>query len=165
MRVGRVVPRPDPRYTASRPHRSRRPGSAVRPLCRAMPRPPRCINERTFRRCRNLSPRCRPVRFGRPSPSASLRRSPVAEIERTLGLYCDLYRGFTVKHFHEQRFVALAAIHHVNASSCGFSLRFGQTQNPSYPRPPARHCPRRVISLPFLSPQGSGQPRRSAATH
>jgi transposase len=34
----------------------------------------------------------------RPSP----RRAPVAEIERMLGLYRDLYRGFTVKHFHEQ---------------------------------------------------------------
>ena len=33
-----------------------------------------------------------------PSP----RRAPVAEIERMLGLYRDLYRGFTVKHFHEQ---------------------------------------------------------------
>ena len=31
----------------------------------------------------------------------SLRRAPVAEIERMLGLYRDLYRGFTVKHFHE----------------------------------------------------------------
>jgi len=26
----------------------------------------------------------------------------VAEIERMLGLYRDLYRGFTIKHFHEQ---------------------------------------------------------------
>src|SRR4030088_3142064 len=32
----------------------------------------------------------------------SLRRAPVAEIERMLGLYRDIYRGFTVKHFHEQ---------------------------------------------------------------
>ncbi len=32
----------------------------------------------------------------------SLRRAPVAEIERMPGLYGDLYRGFTVKHFHEQ---------------------------------------------------------------
>jgi hypothetical protein len=32
----------------------------------------------------------------------SLRRASVAEIERMLGLYRDLYRGFTVKHFHEQ---------------------------------------------------------------
>ena len=30
------------------------------------------------------------------------RRAPVAEIERMLGLYRDLYRGFTIKHFHEQ---------------------------------------------------------------
>jgi transposase len=33
-----------------------------------------------------------------PSP----RRAPVREIERMLGLYRELYRGFTVKHFHEQ---------------------------------------------------------------
>ncbi len=33
-----------------------------------------------------------------PSP----RRAPVMEIERMLGLYRELYRGFTVKHFHEQ---------------------------------------------------------------
>jgi hypothetical protein len=32
----------------------------------------------------------------------SLRRAPVVEIERMLGLYSDIYRGFTVKHFHEQ---------------------------------------------------------------
>ena len=30
------------------------------------------------------------------------RRAPVREIERMLGLYRELYRGFTVKHFHEQ---------------------------------------------------------------
>jgi transposase len=34
----------------------------------------------------------------RPSP----RRARVQEIERMLGLYRELYRGFTVKHFHEQ---------------------------------------------------------------
>jgi transposase len=33
-----------------------------------------------------------------PSP----RRAPVKEIERMVGLYRELYRGFTVKHFHEQ---------------------------------------------------------------
>jgi hypothetical protein len=33
-----------------------------------------------------------------PSP----RHAPVSEIERMLGLYRELYRGFTVKHFHEQ---------------------------------------------------------------
>ncbi|WP_428538041.1 hypothetical protein [Rhodopila sp.] len=32
----------------------------------------------------------------------SLRRAPAAEIERMLGPYRDLYRGFTVRHFHEQ---------------------------------------------------------------
>src|SRR3954452_16534533 len=59
------------------------------------------ISERTFRRWREryreeglsgLSDR-------RLEPSP--RRAPVAEIERMLGLYRDLYRGFTVKNFHE----------------------------------------------------------------
>jgi transposase len=60
------------------------------------------VCERTFRRWRDrhreegasglLDLRLRP----------SLRRAPVAEIERMLGLYRDLYRGFTVKHIHEQ---------------------------------------------------------------
>ena len=59
------------------------------------------VCERTFRRWRDrhraegasglLDLRLRP----------SLRRAPVAEIERMLGLYRDVYRGFTVKHFHE----------------------------------------------------------------
>lgn len=31
-----------------------------------------------------------------------LQRASVTEIERMLGLYRQLYRGFTVKHFHEQ---------------------------------------------------------------
>ena len=60
------------------------------------------ISERTFRRWRD-----RHREFGlsglddrRLAPS--LRRAPVAEIERMLGLYRDLYRGFTVQHFHEQ---------------------------------------------------------------
>ena len=60
------------------------------------------INERTFRRWRD---RHRESGLGglddrRLAPS--LRRAPVVEIERMLGLYRDLYRGFTVKHFHEQ---------------------------------------------------------------
>ena len=60
------------------------------------------IDERTFRRWRD---RHRESGLGglddrRLAPS--LRRAPVAEIERMLGLYRDLYRGFTVKHFHEQ---------------------------------------------------------------
>ena len=60
------------------------------------------VCERTFRRWRDrhreegasglLDLRLRP----------SLRRAPAAAIERMLGLYRDLYRGFTVKHFHEQ---------------------------------------------------------------
>jgi transposase len=59
------------------------------------------ISERTFRRWRErhrdegasgLSDR-------RLAPSP--RRAPVAEMERMLGLYRDIYRGFTVKHFHE----------------------------------------------------------------
>ena len=60
------------------------------------------ISERTFRRWRDRHREngldgladCRLV--------PSLRRAPVAEIERMLGLYRDIYRGFTVKHFHEQ---------------------------------------------------------------
>src|SRR5713101_2110635 len=52
------------------------------------------VSERTFRRWRDRH------RDRRLLPS--LRRAPVAEIERMLGLYRDLYRGFTVKHFHEQ---------------------------------------------------------------
>jgi transposase len=59
------------------------------------------VCERTFRRWRD---RHREDESGlldlrlRPSP----RRAPVAEIERMLGLYREPYRGFTVKHFHEQ---------------------------------------------------------------
>ena len=60
------------------------------------------VGERTFRRWRDRYreeglPGLDDRRLG---PSA--RRAPVAEIERMLGLYRDLYRGFTVKHFHEQ---------------------------------------------------------------
>ncbi len=60
------------------------------------------ISERTFRRWRERHAQAgaaglADLRLG-PSP----RRAPVAEIERMLGLYRALYRGFTVKHFHEQ---------------------------------------------------------------
>ncbi len=60
------------------------------------------IGERTFRRWRDRHrddgvAGLRDRRLG-PSP---LRAAP-EEIERMLGLYRDLYRGFTVKHFHEQ---------------------------------------------------------------
>ena len=60
------------------------------------------ISERTFRRWRD-----RHREFGLPGLddrrlAPSLRRAPVAEIERMLGLYRDLYRGFKVQHFHDQ---------------------------------------------------------------
>jgi hypothetical protein len=35
-------------------------------------------------------------RTGRPSP----HRAPFAEVERTLRLYRERYRGFNVRHFH-----------------------------------------------------------------
>lgn len=59
------------------------------------------ISERTFRRWRD-----RHREEGRSGLSdrrlePSPRRASVAEIERMLGLYRDIYRGFTVKHFHE----------------------------------------------------------------
>lgn len=60
------------------------------------------ISERTFRRWRD---RHREEGLGGLSDRRlrpSLRQAPRAEIERMLGLYRDLYRGFTVKHFHEQ---------------------------------------------------------------
>jgi Helix-turn-helix domain len=60
------------------------------------------IGERTFRRWRD---RHRETGFPGLSDrrlTPSLRRASVTEIERMRGLYRDLYRGFTVKHFHEQ---------------------------------------------------------------
>ena len=60
------------------------------------------VSERTFRRWRDRSREwgLAGLADGRLAPSS--RRAPVAEIERMLGLYRDLYRGFTVQHFHEQ---------------------------------------------------------------
>jgi transposase len=60
------------------------------------------ISERSFRRWRDRhrDEGLRGLDDRRLAPSP--RRAPVAEIERMLGLYRDLYRGFTVKHFHEQ---------------------------------------------------------------
>ena len=60
------------------------------------------ISERTFRRWRDRHREegLEGLEDRRLAPSP--RRAPVAEIERMLGLYRDLYRGFTVKHFHEQ---------------------------------------------------------------
>src|SRR5271165_4572181 len=60
------------------------------------------ISERTFRRWRDRHREAGEVGLADGRLAPSLRRAPVAEIERMLGLYRDLYRGFTVKHFHEQ---------------------------------------------------------------
>jgi transposase len=60
------------------------------------------ISERTFRRWRDRQQDMGETGLADRRLGPSLRRAPVAEIERMLGLYRDLYRGFTVKHFHEQ---------------------------------------------------------------
>src|SRR5271157_3664780 len=60
------------------------------------------ISERTFRRWRDRHLEAGLAGLADRRLAPSLRRAPVAEIERMLGLYRDLYRGFTVKHFHEQ---------------------------------------------------------------
>jgi len=60
------------------------------------------VSERTFRRWRDRHRDDGPAGLADRRLLPSLRRAPVAEIERMLGLYRDLYRGFTVKHFHEQ---------------------------------------------------------------
>ena len=60
------------------------------------------ISERTFRRWRTRHREAEEAGLADRRLAPSLRRAPVAEIERMLGLYRDLYRGFTVKHFHEQ---------------------------------------------------------------
>jgi transposase len=60
------------------------------------------ISERTFRRWRDRHREAGEAGLADRRLAASLRRASVAEIERMLGLYRDLYRGFTVKHFHEQ---------------------------------------------------------------
>src|ERR1700686_4968710 len=60
------------------------------------------IGERTFRRWRDRHREAGLVGLADRRLAPSLRRVPVAEIERMLGLYRELYRGFTVKHFHEQ---------------------------------------------------------------
>jgi transposase len=60
------------------------------------------ISERTFRRWRDRHREAGLEGLADRRLEPSLRRAPVAEIERKLGLYCDLYRGSTVKHFHEQ---------------------------------------------------------------
>ena len=60
------------------------------------------ISERTFRRWRDRHRDDGQAGFTDRRLTPSPRRAPVTEIERMLGLYHDLYRGFTVKHFHEQ---------------------------------------------------------------
>ena len=60
------------------------------------------ISERTFRRWRDRHRDEGAAGLDDRRLTPSPRRAPVAEIERMLGLYRDLYRGFTVKHFHEQ---------------------------------------------------------------
>src|SRR3984885_11623408 len=60
------------------------------------------ISERTFRRWRDRHRDDGQAGLADRRLTASPRRAAVAEIERMLGLYNELYRGFTVKHFHEQ---------------------------------------------------------------
>src|ERR1700692_2324385 len=60
------------------------------------------VSERTFRRWRDRHRDAGLAGLADHRLAPSLRRAPVAEIERMLGLYRDLYRGFTVQHFHEQ---------------------------------------------------------------
>ena len=59
------------------------------------------VSERTFRRWRDRHRDDGSAGLADRRLLPSLRRAPVAEIERMLGLYRDIYRGFTVKHFHE----------------------------------------------------------------
>ena len=60
------------------------------------------ISERTFRRWRDRHRESGGGGFGgSSSDTVAAPRFSIAEIERMLGLYRDLYRGFTVKHFHE----------------------------------------------------------------
>jgi transposase len=60
------------------------------------------VSERTFRRWRERYREEGPSGLADRRLRPSLRRAPKVEIERMLGLYRDVYRGFTVKHFHEQ---------------------------------------------------------------
>ena len=59
------------------------------------------VCERTFRRWRDRHREDGEVGLLDLRLQPSPRRAPVREIERMLGLYRELYRGFTVKHFHE----------------------------------------------------------------
>jgi transposase len=59
------------------------------------------ISERTFRRWRDRHRESGLEGLSDRRLASSLRRASVAEIERMLGLYRELYRGFTMKHVHE----------------------------------------------------------------
>jgi transposase len=60
------------------------------------------ISERSFRRWRDRHRETGLAGLEDRHLAPSLRRASATEIERMLGLYGELYRGFTVKHFHEQ---------------------------------------------------------------
>jgi transposase len=60
------------------------------------------VCERTFRRWRDRHREEGETGLLDLRLQSSPRRAPVREIERMLGLYREVYRGFTVKHFHEQ---------------------------------------------------------------
>src|SRR6202035_3669164 len=60
------------------------------------------VCERTFRRWRDRHREEGELGLLDLRLQPSPRRAPVREIERMLGLYRELYRGFTGKHFHEQ---------------------------------------------------------------
>jgi hypothetical protein len=59
------------------------------------------ISERSFRRWRDRHREVGLPGLADRRLAPSLRRASVTEIERMLGLYRGIYRGFTVKHFHE----------------------------------------------------------------
>jgi hypothetical protein len=59
------------------------------------------ISERPFRRWRDRRQDIGGAGLADRRLAPSPRRAQVAEIERMLGLYHELYRGFTVKHSHE----------------------------------------------------------------
>src|SRR6266571_4610392 len=60
------------------------------------------ISERTFRRWRDRHREHGAAGLEDHRLHPSPRRASRREIERMLGLYRDLYGGYTVKHFHEQ---------------------------------------------------------------
>ena len=60
------------------------------------------ISDRTFRRWRDRLRDEGPAGLADRRLAPSSRRASLVEIERMLGLYRSLYRGFTVKHFHEK---------------------------------------------------------------